>query len=416
MCVYVLYHHECELAEKLSREIFDWLRGLYVDRNVKRDERRIDLQRLGLGIPVYYRTSFEDPHEPPGNLKIHGIDYHEATCNVIVPLIDVKMVNDYRWRRYLRKAAGRESPDTVVLPVALDSSAYRLDAGLGGRNFVRLQSGSLVHLLRRRLAEACLRALRKESAGLALDGDAPPRSPWIDQVKIFISHAKGDAREISLGYRNAVLNYGQLDAFFDENDIPYGSGYQSILRNHAAHSDAMLCIQSDLYSSRPWCQLELAIARAPRLVGSDDDAKRTGIHVYSTVPVVVVDHLSERPTKLPPDLGHVTVIRGKNGNEDLVLDILIREALLVKFQAATARILATMHSESPEAESTAFLSFVPDLTAIRRIEELRAESGQSTEFIVYPGSGLSFSQRSELERLSGLKQLTTFQQLNDEHE
>jgi len=57
-----------------------------------------------------------------------------------------------------------------------------------------------------------------------------------------------------------VIGSTRLDDFFDANDLQPGTDWDANLRRKSSTS-AMLAVRTDLYSSREWCQREIAIAK-----------------------------------------------------------------------------------------------------------------------------------------------------------
>ena len=132
--IFVLWHPRCALGEKLARRILEWLRP-----------------GNGLGPEVYYR-SLPAPDAPPNGLPLPLPGEARPTSNVhagarqkvsnmqlVLPLIEENMVADQAWRHWLGElASGRASPvQRVIMPIALDTTAYNMPAALRELNYLR---------------------------------------------------------------------------------------------------------------------------------------------------------------------------------------------------------------------------------------------------------------------------------------
>src|SRR5262245_10708210 len=119
--VFVLWHPQCLLGEKLARRIHAWLRP-----------------GNGLGPQVFYR-SLPAPEAPakglPPPLPGEARSASEASTQgrpkvsnlqIVLPLIDENMVADLAWRHWLGELAVANSSlaQRVIMPVALDATAY----------------------------------------------------------------------------------------------------------------------------------------------------------------------------------------------------------------------------------------------------------------------------------------------------
>jgi hypothetical protein len=132
--IFVLWHPQCPLGEKLARRILEWLRP-----------------GNGLGPEVFYR-SLPAPAAPlnglppplPGEARL-TLDTYSRTrqkvsnLQVVLPLIEENMVADQAWRHWLGELALGSTPQLqrVIMPVALDATAYNMPAALRELNYLR---------------------------------------------------------------------------------------------------------------------------------------------------------------------------------------------------------------------------------------------------------------------------------------
>jgi len=162
---------------------------------------------------------------------VPAIAFDDAELNVVVLLVDEKLVVCPRWRsavvslandlnaeRYHSAKQNTAESKSILIPAAMHDSFYRTGPLYEGFNPVRLldmDATAMESTLRRAATEATARALRGE-------GFQNP-SP----LDVFLSHAKRDGQTIAQSIRDGVRNFGQLVAWFDANDLPYGAAWES---------------------------------------------------------------------------------------------------------------------------------------------------------------------------------------------
>ena len=199
--VYVLWHPACTVGEALARRIHGWLRP-----------------GPGLGPQVFYR-SLPAPEAPAGGLPppLPGevrqgapapvVGSRVANMQIVLLLIDQHMIVDAAWRHWIGGLAfASNTPDVrVLLPVALDPTAFNVPVALGELNFLRpaglpLPGGRqvspealeiVVRSLLKQLTEAFCRLMLGR---LAPTAPQPQTGTGQGQSKvtIFLSHAKAD--------------------------------------------------------------------------------------------------------------------------------------------------------------------------------------------------------------------------------
>ena len=88
----------------------------------------------------------------------------------------------------------------------------------------------------------------------------------MERLTVFISHTKrnsyieGEDVDDLVALVREVIGNTRLREFFDASDLQPGADWDAALTKNARTS-AMLAIRTDLYSSRTWCQREVAIAK-----------------------------------------------------------------------------------------------------------------------------------------------------------
>jgi hypothetical protein len=416
--LYVLWHPECMLGEKLARKIHAWLRPGY-----------------GLGPRVFYRC-LPAPEAPAGGLppplpgetrqpgsEARGADPVVANLQIALPLIDEHMIVDPAWRWWLSQLAlqTETSQPRVLLPVALDSTAFNVPPRLRDRNFLRptglplpppeaLDRSTAIDIVVRSLLKQLTETLcqRLISSRTSLPAAAPPGSAAVapgdpgallqgsgSKIMIFLSHAKGDGTTPAKRIRDYIYSNTQLAVFYDENDIPFGSVYPNVLQAsvQGEKTAAMIVIRSARYASRPWCRRELSWFRRP----VDEDPVPGKPQIWRLNPTIIVDALDGNNATLGiPEVGNAPIMRWsddvKNPEEQVVTTVM-RDALLAVFHTAVGR---TIDTQKPD--SSVVLNWLPDPTTLLHILRKRKEKGLRTEdlLVLYPGRGLS---RPELDIL-----------------
>jgi hypothetical protein len=160
------------------------------------------------------------------------------------------------------------------------------------------------------------------------------------KITIFLSHAKVDGTAPARRIRDYIYSQTQLAAFYDENDIPFGSAFGRVLHNsvEGVQTAAMIAIRSAKYATRPWCRRELSLFRRPLLEPTPGQTERWRVN-----PLLVVDALDGGPRTLGiPELGNAPAIRrGENvpNQEEQVVTTVLRDALLAACHAAVGRMI-----------------------------------------------------------------------------
>lgn len=115
--VYIVHHPDCDEAKWLATRLFRWFRlGDYAG------------DAAAAGLPVYYRRKLD------GNSLQPDICWDEAELNVVIVLVDYRMVLDPSWRVAIVELAenvrkqrenGKQN-GSLLLPVALHESFYQI--------------------------------------------------------------------------------------------------------------------------------------------------------------------------------------------------------------------------------------------------------------------------------------------------
>ena len=258
--------------------------------------------------------------------------------------------------------------------------------------------------IRRATTEATARAIRSENS------ENPP------PLNVFLSHAKQDGIPIAESIRDGVRKFGQLEAWYDANDLPIGANWKSPMEA-AAKKDtaAMVATVTDAYPTRPWCRREAILARTPVPL------KRKP-RIWKVQPVVAVHDPGAGWVRGVSMLDGVPRIGWKEppANEPLpdetspdesspdqtspdeqverVVDRLVLEVLLGNVHRKLA--IELDKADVANRKQTCYITWVPDawsLSALRHEMSKTKIPPSSIRRIVYPGYGLSIAEVAELE-------------------
>jgi hypothetical protein len=303
------------------------------------------------------------------NLPPKDHDLNEAEKSAVVLLADDDMVIEDEegrnpWGEFAvdlakRCADGRHR----FLPVQLTEAAWPLNRQLNGMNFIRalkkgdVEKGELERdagIERRLIIELC-RFLLGEQHG--------ERVP----IEVFLSHAKHDvdAKPNLLQALVEHLNITQpVKGWVDSAQIDPGTSFAKAIEDGVRNS-AVLVLETNSYSSRPWCRREVLFAK---------------LHGR---PVVVVDGLQGLDLRSFPYAGNVPVVAWSEGGAPRAVDLLLKEQLR---QLHVTRVL-----ERQKQAGDRILSVPPELATVVQIPK--------EEKVLYPDPPLG---DEELEVLAPL--------------
>ena len=299
------------------------------------------------------------------------------------------------WRFWLEELAldsGR-----VIMPVALDTTAYDMPAAVRKLNYLRpnglpLPAGDalagpafeeVVRSLLKQITEALCRVMLPKPAEAPAGRSSAPNSP-LPKVNIFLSHAKVDGTRPARRLRDYIYSQTQLTAFFDENDIAYGSVFGGVIDSDLKSVDtaALIAVRTAGYASRPWCRREFSLFRRPRPVdGLPQGARRWFLYPALVVEAMTGGEPSSGRRGIRQQFGD-PVGRQRAELEELIVTTVIRDAMLASFHSA-------MGAAIQPKENQIVINWLPDPTTLLHILASRPEDQHEIE-VVYPGRGLSF--------------------------
>ena len=321
-----------------------------------------------IGIPLYFRTS------PAGGVPPPPIDTTAAEFTLLVFLTDASMVLDDAYVAYAQQLATRAAnePRTRILTCVFPKSG-RLQ--LGPIQQVQLPADSRQRhaMLRLKVAAECCRLLQDRPRSGDAAGKLSKEPP-----KLFISHAKRDARDIAKDLKSQVEDKA-IDTFFDEVDIAAGYDFTDEIKESIKRS-AVLAWQSDEYASRPWCNIELLTAKE---------------HLR---PIVVASGLKLGEERSFPYLGNVRTIVATGENTTEIIIAAVREYLRKLHSDGRFEMLAA-HGAAPRADFCLFRPPEPVDAALLERKSANAGSAPGPKCVLYPDPPLSAAESDLLGRL-----------------
>lgn len=228
-----------------------------------------------INLPIFYYSNLEENEIPSlPNLKSEKI--------LIYVFVGINSVVSVEWRDYIGSLYNIKN--AKVVPIALDKYAYKISDKVQAYNFIReyeLNSCkkqqlfiSMVHEIYRYGFNEKKEPISKNSA-----------------LKIFLSHAKDGKNGLHIAKQlKRLIDDSTLTRFFDSNDIAPGYRFDDEIINNIKESSVII-INSDIYSSRYWCQREIQTAK---------EFER---------PIIEVDLIDKAMDRKFPFAGNVPVIR-----------------------------------------------------------------------------------------------------------
>ena len=360
LAIYIIWHP----SFKDGQGIADYLYSVFC-RDFERPLNRT------IGIPVYFRKVNYGDQEFPKK-----IDYDESFFSAIIPLIDDGFVIDENYKNYIEEILSYSigsSGKTKVYPVAISKNAYGFSKPLSQINFLRADKievnkgcqtqqneNNLLRYLRLNIThELCRLMLNMKKAVDEKESfkHIPP------PIKLFISHSKhDDSKYEALKFKDYINSETQLKTFFDTTDISYGSNFGDEIKR-AVENSALVAFQSDSYSEREWCRIEVLTA------------KKHGC------PVVIVNAIQNGEKRTFPYMGNYPSIRLKDNFEDIIC-LTLEQVLYNKYTGMLLNEITTLYG----LRADSILSTTPELYSFLQLKEREFEGNSDSEFklIVYP--------------------------------
>lgn len=334
-----------------------------------------------LGIPVYFRGVKAAKSDQP-----IAIDFAESEFTAVIALVSDEFVVDSEFGNYLDKIfdeCNSVKDKRRVYPIAISKNALKVSLKLSPINFIRVtkeigndcnidKKGNIFSQIKSPvLHELCRLLMNMKKATDETDSLTifPP-------IKLFISHSKHDESKLDAAkFRDYINSQTQLKTFFDTNDIAYGSNFGDEIKE-AAHESALVVFQSDSYSDREWCRIEVL------------EAKSAGC------PLVIVNAIENGEKRAFPYLGNYPSIRFKNNFLDII-DLTLEQVLFNLHTKLFIDSLTTLYG----IKADRILSTSPELFNFIQLKAQGLKEGENFGLVVYPDPPLGSEEMEILNKL-----------------
>lgn len=369
LAVYIVWHPNYLDGQSIANSLYSIL-----CRNPEKPLIR------SMGIPVYFRhINVAGTNEP---LKIN---FSESEFTAIIPLISPEFVIDSHYQAYIDKLfdeCNQDKSKRRIYPVALFAGAYNVSTNLVPINFIRVNQVSqscakevslsiALQIKSPILHELCrlLMNMKKATDEVESFSVSPP-------IKLFISHSKhDDSKHDAINFRNHINSETQLKTFFDANDISFGSNFGDEIKRSVTES-ALVVFQSDSYSDREWCRIEVL------------EAKTAGC------PIVIVNAIQNGEKRAFPYLGNYPSIRFKD-NFTEIIDLTLEQVL---FNLYTHRFLDVL-TDQYKIKVHKILSASPELFNFIQLKKQGFEKHKQYGVVIYPDPPLGSEEMDILNQL-----------------
>ncbi len=336
----------------------------------------------GLGISVLFRSAAanEGTHIPL------PIDLEQSEHSAVILLVNSAMVTNQEWGDYAKKLSGRVKAAGGrhrIFPVSLSKAAMQFDSALGQTNFIRYhewasEDGKNSSELMLWLTHELCRFLNQPRS--AAPGAVLSPKP----IRLFISHAKQDGVPLAERFREAIADTPAA-VFFDSIDIAPGYDFGAEIEGNIKES-TLLVLQSDAYSSRPWCRREVLMAKKLQR------------------PIMIVNAVEQEEKRSFPYMGNVPVVRWTGKNHQQIIGLALREHL--RFLYNECRINA-LRSVGRIPESALVLTRPPEILDFQNIAAQAVSEEGGKGLVIYPDPPLGAEEDMLLSAFNGQVSFTT---------
>ena len=261
-----------------------------------------------------------------------------------------------------------------VYPIAISKSSHNVSEKFSEINFIPVNENENQNAQIKTpvLHELCRLLMNMKKA--TDENESTPVSP---PVKLFISHSKHDASKIDAEkFKDFIYSKLQLKAFFDANDIPYGSNFGEAIKK-AEKESALVVFQSDSYAEREWCRIEVL------------EAKKAGC------PIVIVNAVQTKEQRAFPYLGNYPSIRFKDENFLQIIDLTLEQVL---FNRYTIRFLDEL-TDQYKIKANRILTTSPELFNFIQLKKDGLNGIEEIGLVIYPDPPLGSEEMELLNQL-----------------
>lgn len=252
----------------------------YTTKMLSRDINRPFSRTINL--PIFYYSNSEGNEVPMlPKLKSEKI--------LIYVFIGINSASSDKWGDYVESLYDIEN--AKIVPIALDKYAYKVSDKVQNYNFIREYELTVCkeQQLFISMAHEIYRYGFNEKKEIISTASA---------LKIFLSHAKEGKNGLNIAKQlKELIDDSAMSRFFDSNDIAPGYRFDDEIINNIKESSVII-INSDIYSSRYWCQREIQTAKEFErpIIEIDliDKAMDRKFPFAGNVPVVRVDIINDK--------------------------------------------------------------------------------------------------------------------------
>lgn len=252
-----------------------------------------------INLPIFYYTNIISDGVPP---KVEL----EAEKLVIYIFISKNCFACEKWSTYIDEMYLLRN--AIIVPIALDEASYNISDKIAPHNFIRAFD------FKEHKKQQLFIWMAHEIYRYGFNEKKEVSSE--NSLKIFLSHAKDGCHGLNLAKElKCVIDNSSMQRFFDADDIAPGYRFDDEIVNNIRRS-SIIIINSDIYSTRYWCQREIQVSKE-----------------YER-PIIEVDLIVKGMDRKFPYAGNVPVVRadlvnGKVEAEDLyrILEIILLETI-----------------------------------------------------------------------------------------
>lgn len=252
----------------------------YTTKMLSRDINRPFSRTINL--PIFYYSNSEGNEVPMlPKLKSEKI--------LIYVFIGINSASSDKWGDYVESLYDIEN--AKIVPIALDKYAYKVSDKVQNYNFIREYELTVCkeQQLFISMAHEIYRYGFNEKKEIISTTSA---------LKIFLSHAKEGKNGLNIAKQlKELIDDSAMSRFFNSNDIAPGYRFDDEIINNIKESSVII-INSDIYSSRYWCQREIQAAKEFErpIIEIDliDKAMDRKFPFAGNVPVVRVDIIDDK--------------------------------------------------------------------------------------------------------------------------
>ena len=358
LSIYVLWHPDFKEGREYAESIYN----TYSGENGNVTHSKYD-------IPVYFRSQ---PYEEE---TIAKIPYSESHKVALILLVDEHMFNDSNWTVAIDKILKSKPAKVRVFPVSFSDYAFSINPEyLNPIQFIKtVQEDSCTgndKTIKYRLLESIAKLIFnvQDNYDTNVHSDPP--------IKLFISHAKKDGKDLAIQFRDHIDSNTKLKAFFDANDIADGHQFEQEIKKHIDHS-AFVIFNTDEYANREWCRKEVIIAKRYRC------------------PIIGVMDIKKGERRSFPYSGNFPTITWNNNFEEII-NLVLAQVISDKYNELYLKSIVKMY-DLEKHYSCLVLPKAPELFNYIDIENFKKERKEVKSLVVlYPDPPIGIEELSLL--------------------